>query len=418
MARQDRLKPAALALGRLLGVEPDEGARVAWSCALFFFVFAGWYALRPVRDAMGIAGSAKDLPRLFLVTLGVTLAVSPALSALLSRIPRRRAPHVVYRFLTATLIAFFFALRGAGGSPSPLGARAFFVWASVLNLVEITLAWALMADVFSRAQGVRLFALIGAGGTLGAMFGSLATSIVVARFEAASALLLAAALLECAVRAADGVVASLREEDSGAKVAPARGDALGWLRRALASPFFLAICAYLALFTLTSTVLYLEQGRIVKASLLDTAHRAELFAQMDLAVNTIAFVLQVFVVGRALRVLGVGPALAVLPLATFAFFAAIRAAPTLAVLVGCQVARRALDYALAKPAREVLFTIVKPEDKYKAKSFIDTFVYRSGDALGALGFEGVGGAAIVAGMAGVCLLWAAIGLALGRVRAA
>jgi AAA family ATP:ADP antiporter len=125
---------------------------VAWSFGLFFCVFASWYVLRPLRDAMGIAGSMQDLPRLFLVTLGATLAVTPLLSALVSKISRRRSIAIAYRFLAATLVLFFVLLRGP--SPSPAAARVFFVWASVFNLLEITLAWALMADVFTREQGV------------------------------------------------------------------------------------------------------------------------------------------------------------------------------------------------------------------------------------------------------------------------
>ncbi len=191
-----------------------------------------------------------------------------------------------------------------------------------------------------------------------------------------------------------------------------------WLRRAATSPFFLAVSAYLALFTFTSTVLYFEQARIVKVSLVDTVSRTGLFARMDFAVNGLTLFLQVFVVGRTLRFIGVGVALAALPALTFGCFVALRVAPVLGVLVVCQVARRTLDFALTKPAREVLFTVVRPEDKYKAKSFVDTFVYRGGDALAALSFEGVWGPALIGAMAVVCALWAVLGVSLGRTRSA
>jgi ATP:ADP antiporter, AAA family len=398
-------------IGLATGVPPSERAVVAWSSALFFCVFASWYVLRPLRDAMGIAGTVGDLPRLFLVTLAVTLAISPALAALVSRVPRRRFLSIAYRALVLTLVCFFFVLRGA--SPGPLAARAFFVWASVLNLLEITLAWAFMADVFSRVQGMRLFAIIGGGGTLGAVVGSLLTALLVPRVGAAATLLVAAALLEGAVRCVEGVARSA-PASTAEEGAYARGGAVQWVRRALTSPFFLAVCAYLAFFTFTSTVLYFEQARVVKASLADTATRTELFARMDFAVNALTLLLQVFVIGRALRFIGVGVALAALPVLTFVCFLALRYAPVLPVLVVCQVARRTLDFALTKPAREVLFTVVRPEDKYKAKSFIDTFVYRSGDALGALSFEGVWGPALLGVMAVVCGLWALLGMRLGR----
>jgi AAA family ATP:ADP antiporter len=396
------------------GVEPRDRQRVAWSFGLFFCVFASWYVLRPLRDAMGTLGDVRSLPRLFLVTLSVTLVLTPVASALASRLPRRRFVAIAYRVLAGSLVVFFLLLHGA--SPPPLAARAFFVWASVLNLFAIALAWSFMADVFSRAEGVRFFALIGGGGTLGGIAGSLATAALVDRVGAAPMLLVAAALLEgavaCAMRTASHAWAA-----PGDDAAVVEGGTVRWLRRAVTSPFFLAVCAYLVLFTFTSTLLYLEQARIVKADLADTAARAALFARMDLAVNALTLALQLFVVGRALRAVGIGAALAALPLFTFGCFVALRMAPLLGVLVVCQVARRTLDYAVTKPAREVLFTVVRPEDKYKAKSFIDTFVYRSGDALAAVSFEGAWGPALVGTMAVVCAAWALLGVMLGRARA-
>lgn len=402
-----------MGIARAAGVEPHERERVAWSFGLFFCVFASWYVIRPLRDAMGTLGEAGSLPRLFLVTLGITLALVPVASAVASRVPRRRFVAIAYRVLAATLVGFFIVLRGP--APDTLAARAFFVWASVLNLFAIALAWSFMADVFSRGEGVRLFALIGGGGTLGAVAGSLATAALVARVGAAPMLLLAALLLECAVGCALRT-ARCAWPAPGEDAACTGGGTVRWLRDALAKPFFLAVCAYLVLFTFTSTLLYLEQARIVKASLPDAAARAALFARMDLAVNVLTLALQLFVVGRTLRVLGIATALAALPALTFGCFAALRVAPVLGVLVACQVARRTLDFAVTKPAREVLFTVVRPEDKYKAKSFIDTFVYRSGDALAAASFEGAWGPALVGTMAVLCAAWAVIGIALGRAR--
>jgi ATP:ADP antiporter, AAA family len=401
-------------LGNATGVRPEEHDRVLWSFCLFFCVFASWYVLRPLRDAMAVLGDAKDVPRLFLVTLGLTLLVAPFVSALVSRLPRSRFLAGAYRFLALTLVVFFFLLRGP--APAPLAARAFFVWASVFNLVAIALGWAFMADVFSRSQGVRLFALIGGGGTLGAIAGSLLTAILVGRIGPAGPLLVAAALLECAV-ACVARVARLSPRHRGDDAPVPHGGALRWLLEALRSPFFLAVCGYLILFTFSSTLLYLEQARIVKASLSDTASRTTLFARMDLAVNLATLLLQLFVVGRVIRHVGMAAALAALPVLSFVCFALLRATPSLGVLVACQVARRTVDFAVTKPAREVLFTVVRPEDKYKAKSFVDTFVYRSGDALGAISFEGVWGPFLVAAMAVVCLAWGALGIALGRVRA-
>lgn len=394
-------------------LRPEERVAVGWSFALFFCLLASWYALRPLRDALGIAGSARELSTLFLVTLAATFAAGPLVSALVSRVARRKSVTVTYRLLAATLVFFFIVLRGP--APALSAARAFFVWASVINLVQLTLAWALMADVFTREQGVRLFALIGAGGTLGAIVGSAAAAALARLIGPASTLLAGALLLEGAVRCVDRIASSVPSEHRLDAPSPDGGD-IRWLGRTLRDPFFLGICAYVALFTFSSTVLYLEQGRIVKATVGGTAARTEFFARMDLAVNCLTLVMQLFVVSRIIRRIGVGLALAALPLLTIGCFLTIRAAPALAVLVVCQVARRSLDFSLTKPAREVLFTVVRSEDKYKAKSFIDTFVYRSGDALAAASVDRVIGPYLLVGMAAICAAWAVLGLALGRAR--
>jgi AAA family ATP:ADP antiporter len=193
---------------------------------LFFFVFASWYALRPLRDALGIAGSA--LPTLLLATLAVTLAVGPALSAMVSRLARRASIILAYRSIAATLVGFSLALRGS--VPDSVAARAFFVWASVVNLVEITLAWALMADVFTREQGLRLFALVGGGGTLGAVVGSAVAALLARHGDPATTLIVAAVLLEAAVRCVDRVASSAPRRGALDTPYPA-GGVLRWLGR-------------------------------------------------------------------------------------------------------------------------------------------------------------------------------------------
>jgi AAA family ATP:ADP antiporter len=338
--------------------------------------------------------------------LAVTLLLAPAVSALVSRVPRRRFVTIVYRFLGLTLIGFYPLLRG---EPSVWAARAFFVWASVFNMLGVALTWGFMADLFTRTQGVRLFALIGTGGTIGAMIGGLATAGWASRADPAGLLLVGALLLEGAARCARKLA------EPGAKDAPcARGGTIGWLARAARQPFFLGVCAYVALFTITQTALYFEQARIVKASLQGVGARTALFARMDLAVNALALVLQLFVVGRVVRAIGVAAALVVLPVVTLAAFASVRLVPVLGVIVVAQVARRAVDYALAKPMRDVLFTVTAREDRYKTKSFIDTFVYRGGDAVGAWGVEGLPPYAAPAIVLALCAAWAWTAIALGR----
>ena len=400
-----------IARARPKALGSDEARAVAWSSALFFCVLASWYTLRPLRDALGIVGATRDLPRLFLVTLGVSLAVAPALSALVSRYPRRRFLPMAYRFMGTTLLLFFALLHAA---PGVWTARAFFVWSSVFNLLGVTITWGFMADLFSRAEGVRVFALVGAGGTVGSIVGSAATTFLVTRVGAPAMLLVAIALLEGAARCVRRLATSPLAARAPAHDAPcAGGGTIAWLWRAAREPFFAGVCAYIVIFTVTSSVLYLEQAHIVKASVVGTEARTALFARMDLLVNALALLLQLFVVGRVVRAVGVGFALAVLPVFTLFAFVGVRAFPFLGVLVTVQVLRRALDFALSKPTREVLFTATLREDRYKTKSFIDTFVYRGGDALGAWGVEGLPGSFLIASMIALCGIWMVTALALG-----
>lgn len=366
-----------------------------------------------------VFGNVKDLSRLFLFTLAATLLFTPVLAALVSRFPRRRFVPIVYRLFALKLVVFYALLRGP--TVRPIVAQAFFVWSSVASLFALSVLWGLMADLFRREQGLRLFGLIGGGGTLGAMAGSLTTAILVERLGIASLVLLSAVLLELAVRCVRALVrgvGDVREAAASAAGVP-EGGILRWLRALPRSPYLLAIIVYMLLFTFTSTCVYFEQARIVKASVETSGARTALFAKMDLVVNVLSLVLQSLVVGPLLRRLGVGGTLALLPIFTLVGFVALGAFPSLVVLVAFQVLRRATDYGIAKPSREVLFTVVPREEKYKAKSFIDTFVYRGGDAFGAFAFDALAktlGAGLLAVSVPVCLAWAAVALFLGRTR--
>lgn len=400
-------------------VRPEERAPVAWAFLYFFCLLASYYVLRPVRDAMGIAGKVQELPKLFLVTLAVTFVVTPLFTALVSRWSRRRFVPIANRFFAAQLLVFAWLLHAPNAGAAT--ARVFFVWTSVFNLFSVTIFWAFMADVVRREQGVRLFGLIGAGGTLGAMAGSAVTALLSARLGASALLVIAAVLLEVTVHCVSrlgALFATPTEDAAGRDAELGRGGVVAWARAAAASPYLVAIVGYMLLFSFTSTFVYFEQARIVKAALPTTALRTELFAKMDLAVNLGSLLLQGVLVAPLLRVVGVGAVLVVLPALTLAGCVALGVHPTLTAVVVFQVARRACDYGIAKPAREVLFTVVTREEKYKAKAFIDTFVYRTGDALGAAVF---GGAAALGPMVLVvsvpaCLVWMGVSFALGRLR--
>ncbi len=402
----------------LVDIKRGEGRAVAYAFGAFFCVLSSYYILRPLREAMGIVGNVKDLSRLFLVTLAATFALTPVLAAVVSRWPRRRFVPIVYRFFAVNLLVFFVLLRGASVHPDV--ARVFFVWTSVFNLFTLSLLWGVLADLFQREQGLRLFGLIGGGGTLGAMVGSLVTSVLVERLGIAPLVLVSAALLEGAVQLVRRLVRLFGDpapRTTTADPALAKDGVLRWLPALLKNPYLLAICAYMLLFTFTSTNVYFEQARIVKSAVTTNAARTALFARMDLVVNVLSLGLQALVVGRLLHRFGVGLTLALLPLMSIVGFTFLGTSPTLAVIVVFQVLRRAADYGIAKPSREVLFTSVRREDKYKAKSFIDTFVYRTGDAIGALA-EGAFASSASPFLISVpvCAVWAAVALLLGRMQ--
>ncbi len=408
-------------LASLMPARPDERGAAFVSFLYFFCLLAAYYVLRPVRDAMGLAGKVGDLPKLFLVTLAVTFLVTPLLTALVSRMSRRRFVPITNRFFALQLLVFAWVLRAPNVGPD--AARVFFVWTSVFNLFSVSIFWGLMADLFKKEQGVRLFGFIGAGGTLGAMVGSAVTAGLAKHVGSATLLIFAAALLEATVwcvRRLSRIFHDPIADGAARDVELSRGGVLAWTREAARSKYLLTIVLYMLLFSFTSTFVYFEQARIVKAAIPTTALRTELFAKMDLAVNMGSLVLQGVLIGPLLRAVGVGPVLLVLPLLTLAGCAVVGLEPSLAAIVVFQVARRACDYGVAKPAREVLFTVVSREEKYKAKTFIDTFVYRTGDALGAAVF---GGAAllgpVVLGVAlSACVLWTGVSVALGLMRPA
>ena len=371
-------------LGRILDVRPAEVAAVPWAFAYFFFLLAGYYVLRPLREEMGIRGGVETLHWSFTATFAVMLAAVPAYSALVARVPRARAIPLVYRFFLLNLVVFWALLR-AGFAPE-WTARAFFVWVSVYNLFVVSVFWSFMADLFTAPQAKRLFGFVAAGGSLGAIAGFAAVAVLARPLGAANLVLVSAALLEIATRCAGRLAAWARTAgEGGAEQRPADaglgGGALAGFRETLRSPYLLAIAAHQLLFSLGATFLYFQLARVVAASIPDSARRTALFAAVDLAVNVGALATQALATGRIVAGLGLGAALGVVPVLSAAGFVAVAAAPTLWVLGGFQALRRAVHFAVDRPAREVLFTVVPREAKYKAKSFIDTFVYRGADAL-------------------------------------
>jgi AAA family ATP:ADP antiporter len=406
-------------------VEPGERGAVLWASAYFFSLLCGYYILRPMRDAMGIAGGVEALPWLFTATFLAMLAVVPLYGWVTARYPRRRFLPLVYAFFISHLVVFHLLLRDAGAHAH--AARAFFVWTSVFNLFVVSVFWSFMADLFTAPQAARLFGLVAAGGTAGALAGPALASALVRPLGAPALLLVSAGFLAgsvlCIHRLLAWSAAHAASRAPGdrhrAEDGPLGGRSLAALALVARSPYLLGIAGFMLLFTTASTVLYFQQAELVGGAFATTEDRAAVLAAVDLAVNALTVVVQTLLTGRIVRALGVGGALMLVPALLGVGFTALALAPGIAVLLAVQVLRRAGDYAVTRPARELLFVVLGREEKYKAKGFLDTAVYRAGDAASAWAYAGV--AALGAGVGGIALgavpvagLWAWLAWRLGR----
>ena len=415
--------PVRRLIGRLCAVQPHEIALVGWSWLLVFSLLSAYYVIRPIRDEMGVQGGVENLQWLFSATLLAMLALNPAFAALVRRMPRRRFITVTYLFFAANLLAFAAAFALAPDPAQVWLGRAFFVWVSVFNLFVVSVFWALMVDVFDPEQGKRLFGFLSAGATLGAITGSSLTVSLVqglgtTRLLFASIALLLVAIV-CVRRLSRLSAALARHGAVDAEREPIGGSVWAGLAHAVRSPYLLGICLYMLLFSITSTLLYFEQANIASQYFADRAARTRFFGAVDLAVNTLTLLVQLFLTARVLRRFGVAITASVLPVLSTIGFAALALVPAIAVLVAAQVARRVGNFGLARPTRELLFTVLAREDKYKAKNAIDTVVYRAGDQVGSWGYAllgslglGVTGIALVA--VPISLAWLANAFWLGR----
>ena len=392
----------------LIDARADEVAALAWSWLYFFSVLSAYYVIRPIRDDMGVAGGVENLPWLFTGTLAGMLIANPPFAALVARLPRRKFVSISYRFFMANLVVFFILLHGTSGAQNVWVGRLFFIWTAVFNMFVVSIFWSVLTDVFTTDQGKRLFGFIGAGGTLGAVTGSALTTGLVGYLGPVNLLLVSVVLLEIAVFSVRRL-ALLSDSSSRASRAassqetPIGGGVLSGISHAIRSPYFLNITLYMLLFTILTTFLYFHQAELVDRNFTDRAARTAFFAQIDLLVNSVTLLTQLFLTGRMVKVLGVPVTLTFLPALTLVGFIALGIIPSIALLMAFQVLRRAGNFAIARPTREVLFTVVSREDKYKAKAFIDTFIYRAGDQVGAWSYGlmglvglGIGGISVVA----------------------
>jgi len=408
-------------LARAVDVRPAEVSGLLAAFAYHFLLFTAYYILRPIRDSMGVTGGVENLDDLFGWTLVGMIAAVPLFGWISGRFRRAQFLPWIYLFFGAQLIAFwalFTAQEDDAGT-----ARVFFVWVSVFNLFVISVFWSFMADLFNKEQGKRLFAFITAGASVGAMSGSAITSFLAESVGEVNLLLVSAAMLISTIFLMRSLLGwSGRQAAAGERFEERAigGNPFAGLKRVLTSPYLGGIAAFVFLMAAVNTFLYLQQAELLSIHYPDGAARTAFLGRIELSMSIITLLLQLFAVGRLTRRAGVATMIVVVPLFVVAGFLLISLSPTLATLVAVFVARRVGQYAIVRPCREMLYTTVDRESKYKAKNVNDTLVYRTSDFVVAKGHDAIVAAfgASLSGIAlvgaGVAALWAAVAFGLGR----
>lgn len=412
-------------IARVFGVDEGEARPVLTGATLFFVMFAGYFMLRPVRETMGVAGGVDNLQWLFTGTFLATLAAMPLFGWIASKVPRRRILPWTFGFFAVNLALFAI---GFSSDPENLWiARTFYIWISVFNLIAISVIWSVCVDLFPMKQAKRLFALMAAGASLGGLVGPLLGIALVGFIGHAGLLWLAAALLLVGIAIARNLqrwrdAQPVRDElTADARARPLGGHPFAGITTVLKSPYLLGISLFVLLLASVTTFLYFEQARLVEMKFPDREEQTRVFGTIDVIVQSLTILSQLFITGRLVQRLGLAALLVAVPVVMMLGFVWLAFAPTFAVLAVVMVVRRFGEYAFVRPGREMLFTVVPTEAKYKAKNFVDSVVYRGADAVSGWAKTLVDMlaqqpaiAALVG--AGIALAWALTGAGLARAQ--
>jgi AAA family ATP:ADP antiporter len=408
-------------LNKFVDIHDDNELRGLYIATAYgFFIMFSYYILRAVRDEISSADRG-NLQILWTAVFFVMLLAVPAYSWLVSKFSRGVFVPLANRFFIVCLLTFWCCLVFLPIDARPWIDRVFYVWTSVFALFVVTVFWGFMSDCFDNSQGKRLFSFIAVGSSVGGMTGSALTAGMAQVLPAFTLLLLACIPLEIASWCARLLH---RRFQTGSVIIPGEaervisGTAWSGMRAVFASRYLMGIAAFITLMTFVSTVLYFQQASLVAEAFSDRGERTAFFARVDLVVSTLTIIFQVYLTARIIRWLGVGWTLAAIPVLMALGFVMLGLYPTLAVLVVVQVIYRAGRYGLTKPAREILWTVLGREEKYKSKPFLDAAIYRGGDlvsgwiytGLAAVGLS-IGAIALTA--APVAGIWAFLALRLG-----
>ena len=409
-----------------MSIFKKEGAAFVWSFLYFFSLLTAYFILRPIRDAMGIAGGTGSLAYLFSYTFIVMLAVMPIYGALVAHFPRRKLIPYIYSFFILNLLLFWFFFSNK--IMMDLTAKVFFVWLSVFNVFVVSIFWSFMIDIFKASDSKKLFGLIASGGTIGSILGPITVTLLIDRVGTESLLLISATILlfsiVCVLR-----LTSLRKDnlpdmknvqlnlDNNKAIG---GSILAGFTEILKSRYLMGISALVFLLSLTATFAYFQQSSLIYNGYSDTAERVKVFALIERYVSIGALIFQIFISGPVMIKYGVKAGIILLPIITVLGFVLLAISPTIGIFIIFQTIRRASEYGMFSPARENLFSIVSREQKYKAKNFIDTAIFRGGDVINGWIYTGLnagmGLSIAVVSMIGVplALIWGILAWKLGK----
>jgi len=376
---------------KFVDVKPNE-IRAMWlGFAFHFLILTGYYILRPIRDSIAAGNRLETLPWMFGATLVAMLIANVLFAAIVARMSRRKFIPLAYAFFIFNLALFFVLMQTGSPEQQVWIGRALYVWVSVFNLFNTAIFWAFMTDLFTVEQGKRLYGFIAVAGSLGGILGPFITARYVRDLGPANLLAISAVLFGMAAALVRFFPNNFTEGNKPARGGDERigGSVWSGVTHIVRSPYLLGLAASMLLYTSTSTWAYFQQSDLTRAALSDSGARTVFLAHLDIWVNSITVVIQIFLTGRLLKWFGVGFTLVALPLISMIGFAAMGVAMSLASLAVFQVARRVAAYALMRPSREILFTVLRREDKYKVKSVTDTLGYRTGDQLGAWSYGGL-----------------------------
>jgi AAA family ATP:ADP antiporter len=409
-------------LGRLIGrvalVEKHEMGAVIAAFLLFFCVLGGYFCVRPVRETVGTILGRDRVAHLYLWTWVGSILIIPIFGWLVAKLRRSIVLPLIYGFVALSLAVIGLVLRANEGSIAV--GQFFYVFISILSLFLTSVFWAFLLELFDSGQAKRLFGVIAAGGTAGALAGPGITYLTVSTLGNGGVLFVGAAMFVVAVLCQQALLRIWKARPASQQEdRPIGGNPFAGFWLVLRSPYLLAIALFVVLLASASTFLYFEQLRLVKATFASTQERTQVFAMLDWIVQGLTILGQLFLTGRIASRLGLKVLLAIVPVIMIFGFLSLAVAGTFAVLAVVFVLRRVGEYAFVRPGREILFSRVDKETKYKAKNVIDVPVYRASDALtaqvstalesGALGISAV---ALIG--AGVATVWAVNGWWLGK----